>query len=608
MKRLRSFLFKTCAVGIAVWALAGTNGPSAQKSWTEYQTRAEVTDFEATSSYEQTIDFLRKLDSVMPEMRLDSFGRSGQGRSLPLVIVSRDRAFTPRTALATGKPIVLIQSGIHAGEIDGKDASLMILRDMALGAHRDVLDEVILLIVPIYNVDGHERVSPYNRPNQDGPHEGMGFRTTADGHDLNRDHLKAETPEARAMIGLFNAWRPHLHVDNHVTNGSDHAWVLTYAWAEAPQAPAPVDAWLRAHMPRVVEATEIKGHLTGPYVSLIDRGDPSRGFNSIVGQPRFATGYYPLRNRPSILVENHSYKPYRDRVKANRDFLVALVEEIAGDPRSLIEAVGRAEQRVVALGMPDAPPSDVVLQYRQAPGDDKVLFPVYDWYTEDSEVFGTPLLHFKRGELRETEVPWVHLVEPELTVTRPRGYLVQPGWPVIEQRLRDHDLQVRRLAEAQEIEVETLRLSRKDDAEGRTGSYQGLTQRNVEVSRQNELRRFPAGTLWIPADQPDFEVAVQLLEPEAPDSMVSWGLLSIVLERKEYIGYNALERLAREMLEDPALAKAWKRALEDKEFAGNARARYLWWYRRTVHWDETVGLMPVTRLLTTPKFETTAWK
>jgi hypothetical protein len=567
-------------------------------------TPAESSDFRATPGYEATLEFVRRLSSISPSVKLDSFGTSAQGRPLPLVVVSRERAFTPAVAAATGKPVVLIQSGIHAGEIDGKDACLMILRDLVLGAHPELLDRLILLVVPIYNVDGHERVSIYNRPNQNGPVEGMGFRTTTDGHDLNRDHLKLETPEARALIGLFNAWRPDLHVDNHVTDGCDHDWVLTYSWAEAPQIAPGVDAWLASHMPRVLEATEALGHRVGPYVSLTDRSDPSAGFDSVVGEPRLATAYYPLRNRPSILVENHSYKPYRDRVLANRDFLLSLLGEIAREPRELTDAVRQADRRTVAMGKPDAPPSEIVLRYRRAEPD-AIRFPVYEWTTEPSVVFGTSQVRYRRGEVREIDVPWIHRVVPDLAVARPRGYLVPPGWPVIERRLIDHGLEVRRLDAPREVEVETMRIARKGSRAART--HQGLTRVEVEVERRTEVRSLPAGTLWIPADQPDFEVAAHLLEPDAPDSLVSWGLLSLVMERKEYIDPRVLEDLARAMLEDPATADEWERALEDEELAGDRSARYLWWYRRTKHWDETLGLMPAMRLMNKPDFPTVPW-
>ena len=566
-------------------------------------TLAEASEFRATASYEETLEFIDDLTAMAPGMRLEFFGTSAQGRPMPVVIVSSERDLSPREAAEAGKPIVLIQNGVHAGEIDGKDASLMLLRSLAHGERPEILDRLVLLIVPIYNVDGHERVSPNNRPNQDGPVEGMGFRTTADGHDLNRDHLKLETPEARAMIGLFNRWRPHLHVDNHVTNGSDHEWVLTYSWSEAPQMARPVAAWMTERMPRVLAATERTGHAIGPYISLLDRADPAAGFESHVAEPRYATGYYPLRNRPSILVENHSYKPYRDRVLANLDFMVALLGEIAREPASLVAAVHQAEQRVIAAGRPDAQPSRVTLRYR--PGRAQTIrSPIYESYTEPSVVTGNPLLRYRRGEVRDIEVPWIHTLTPDVVVTRPRGYLVLPGWPVIERRLRDHDLRVYRLDTSVEREVETLRI-RESGERGR--SYQGLTRVEVSVVRGVETRTLPQGTLWIPADQRDFEVAVQLLEPEAPDSLVSWGLLSTVMEQKEYIDFRVLEQLARVMLEDPEIAAEWEQALENKEFATNVGARYIWWYRRTPYWDETVGLMPVMRLRAPADFPISRW-
>lgn len=571
----------------------------------EWQTRAEATNFEATSSYDETIEFLKKLQTRLPEMYLGFYGSSGQGRPMPFVVVSKEKAFTGRRAQRLPKPIVMIQNGIHAGEIDGKDASLMILRDMALGEHREILDGITLVILPIYNVDGHERVSPYNRPNQDGPRQGMGFRTTATGLDLNRDHLKISSEEARSLIALVNAWRPHLHVDDHVTDGVDHDWVLTWAWAEAPQASAPVDAWLRTHMPAVLASTARAGHKHGPYVDLVENNDPSKGFSSRAGQPRFSSGYFALRNRPSILVEMHSYKPYRQRVLANRDFLLALLAEVARDPASLTRAVADSEAATVAKGKPDAPPSDVVVSFQDNEESEPIRFPVYAGETKTSVVSGQPLLFYRSGEVREVEVPWYHKVKIARTAPRPRGYLVLPGWPQIEERLRGHGLRVERLTQPAEIEVETMRVSQPKFS---GSSYQGLTQVSATAARATEKRRIPAGSLWVPADQPDFEVAVQLLEPEAPDSLLAWGLLSSVFERKEYIDPRVLDGLAADLLKDPKTAGEWEAALRDPAFAADDNARYLWWYRRTPYWDETVGLLPYFRVMKAPAFTTRPWQ
>ncbi|HEV8579711.1 MAG TPA: M14 family metallopeptidase [Thermoanaerobaculia bacterium] len=569
------------------------------------RTRAEVSGFQATSTYDETIDFLKSLQAHFPALYLGFYGSSGQGRALPFVVVSKERAFTGRRAQRLAKPIVLIQNGIHAGEIDGKDASLMILRDLGLGKHEEILEKVTLVVLPIYNADGHERISPYNRPNQDGPRQGMGFRTTANGLDLNRDYLKLSSEEARSLASLVNSWRPHLHVDNHVTDGVDHDWVLTWSWAEAPQIAAPVDAWMRGHMPAVLAATAKAGHKNGPYVDLVDDDDPAKGFSSWVGEPRYSSGYFPLRNRPSILVETHSYKPYEKRVLATRDFLLALLDEIARDPASLTRAVTEAEATTVAEGKPGASPSDVAVLYAQSDEADRIRFPVYAGETRTSVVTGQPLLFYRRGEVREIEVPWFHKPKIVKSAPRPRGYLVLPGWPQIEERLRGHGLRVERLMQPAEIEVETMRVSQPKPS---PSSYQGLTRLSAVVARATERRSVPAGALWVPADQPDFEVAVQLLEPEAPDSLLSWGLLSTVFEGKEYIDPRVLEGLVAEMLKDPKIAAEWQAALQDEKLAADSNARYLWWYRRTPYWDETIGLLPYFRVMRAPELAMRPWR
>jgi zinc carboxypeptidase len=590
---------------VAALVCAAATGAAPQDAPAEWQTRAESSGFRATSSYDETLAFLRRLEGRLPEMRLLFYGTSGEGRPLPVVVVSREKTFTAAEARNLAKPTVLIVNGIHAGEIDGKDACLMILRDLALGRRSGLLDAATLLIVPIYNVDGHERVSPFNRPNQDGPVEGMGFRTTPNGLDLNRDHMKLQSAEARALVALFNEWRPHLHVDDHVSNGFDQAWVVTYAYTEAPQAPAAVDAWFQNHFPAVVAATKKAGSDIGPYVALRDDADLGAGFVSSPGTPRYSTGYFNLRNRPSILIEMHSYKPYRERVLGNRDFLVALLSEIGRDPASLRAAVEDAEAAEIARGRAAAPPSEIALTYDVGEAD-SLRIPVYAWRTETSVVTGQPYQRQRRGEAGPPSFPWQHRPRVVKSVPRPRGYLVLPGWPQIEQPLRAHGLLVLRLDEPAEIEVETSRLAAPRFA---ARTYQGVQQvESVEVTRRLEKRRVPAGSLWIPADQPDFEVAANLLEPEAPDSLLSWGLLSSVLERKEYIDLPVLEDLVKEMLKDPKTATEWEAALEDETFAKDAQARQLWWYRRTRHWDETVGLLPVFRTMTRPALRATAWQ
>jgi hypothetical protein len=572
----------------------------------EWLTVAEKSDFRATSSYDQTMAYLLRLEAEAPEtIRVGDFGRSGQGRPLPLVIVSADGAFTPEAAAASGKPVLLMQSCIHAGEVDGKDATMMILRDIALGRKPELAEGVVTLFAPIYNVDGHEHVSPYNRANQNGPVEGMGYRATAAGINLNRDFLRLQSPEARAMAALAADWNPHLHVDNHVTNGSDHAWVLTWLVAEAPQIAAPVDAWVDAHLPPVLGAVADAGFPNGPYVNHISRSDPSAGMIWDVTLPRYSSGYFPLRNRVSILIEMHAHKPFRDRVLANRIFMEELMTEVRRSGEALMRAVGEADAATVAAGRADAEPSKTVVTWVVSDEGEIIEWPAYEWTHEDSVVFGQTRVEYHPGRLHAMEIEWRHLPVPGLTLARPRGYIVLSGWPQVEEAVAGHRLEAYRIEKDTELAVETVRLSSPQYA---TSSYQGAVMvEDFMISRQQEKRAIPAGSLWIPADQPAFEVAVQLFEPEAPDSLVRWGALSSVFERKIYIGTDVLEELARALLNDESVRREWETALEDTEFAQNGLARYLWWYRRTPYWDETVGLLPVLRVMAPPKLELEPW-
>jgi hypothetical protein len=595
--KIQLFLNYCLLAGLAASAAHTAEVPAALR------TRAEISDFRATASYDETMSYLHKLEALSPYVKVTSFGTSEQGRPLPLVIVSREKAFTAARARRLAKPIVFIQSGIHAGEIDGKDASLMLLRELVLGQRAQVLEAMTLVLIPIYNVDGHERVSRYNRAQQIGPEEGMGFRTNARGLDLNRDHLKLESAEARAFVALVNEWRPHLHVDNHVSDGFDHQWVIGVAAAEAPQAPPSVDAWFRANLPPVADATRSAGFPVGPYLELISELNPAAGAITPPYRPRYSTGYFALRNRPSVLIETHSRKPFRTRVLGNHAWLAALLSQVARDPAALVTAVATAERLTIARGLAGAPPSDVALRYGpdrddpKAPAGpaDTIAIPFYQWTTGTSVATGGPLTTWQRGVPNETVVPWLHAPRVSASVSRPRGYVVLPGWPTIEARLRGQGLRLEPIKAASDAEVETMRLSHPVLG---TAPYQGaIAVTSVTVRRQMETRHIPAGALWIGADQPDFEVAVHLLEPDAPDSLLAWGYLSAIFEHKEWIEAPDLEALVLEMMKDPKVAAEWRTALGDPAFASDPDARSEWWARRTPYWDETIGMMPIYRAM-----------
>lgn len=557
----------------------------------DHWTKVELNNFRATPTYDETLAFLRRLEKTSPYLSLSFYGTSAQGRPMPLLVASKDQAFTPEAAAKAGKPVVLVLNGIHPGEPDGKDACLILLRDMALGNRPDLLDALTLLVVPIYNVDGHERTSKWNRPNQDGPADGTGFRTTAQGLDLNRDFLKADAPETRALLSLVAAWDPDLFVDDHVTDGSDAQVTVTVAYGGEPATPEPLQSWLDTVMrPALAEVVD-KGWKTSPYIEWVDPLDPAKGIDPGPTEPRYGTSYMPLRSIPSILVEMHALKPYGERVRANAAFLSALLARVGPAAEPLKAA--RAAAKKAARGAPAGSPF-VLAGATDLSRPETIDFPAYAWQKVVSPVTGRPRLVYDPKQPVTVPLPFYRHAKPTVTAPRPAAYLVPAGWPRVEEKLAAHGVRFTKLPEPRTLAVGTYRAS---EAKLASAPYQGRVRVDAKIARGVETRTVPAGSLYVPLDDPLAPVAIHLLEPEGPDSLFAWGELSSALETKEYIDTRVLEPLAAKMLEsDPKLAAEWEEKLTDPKFAADARARHRFFYSRTPYWDESVGLLPVYRL------------
>jgi len=567
-----------------------------------WKTRAEKTDYRLTSDYEETMRFCRMLEARSRWLRVKSYGTSGQGRDLPLVIISKDRAFTPEQARATGKPVVLIQNGIHAGEIEGKDACLELMRDMVvMNRYAGVVDSVIVLILPIFSVDAHERHSQYNRINQNGP-EIMGWRFTPIGLNLNRDYLKVETPEMRSLISnVYTTWWPDLMVDNHTTDGADFRYEVSYAYnAGLGVAPA-VDRWLEEAVEgRVVPRTKAMGHLTAPYFEFVRGSDPRAGVSTSNYPPRFSTGYTPLQCRPGILVETHMLKPYATRVRATYDLVVALLEEIGARPRALKRAVAAAEAEAVARGRAAGPAKrEVVLSTRVGARRDSLEFKGWATRWEPSDVTGAPVPRYT-AEPWDSLVPYYHEALPALTVRQPVGYFVPREWTDAVDRLDVHHVAYRRLAAAWRDTVEVQRIVEWSAAPRSEEGHRPITVTRVTLERR--ARDYGPGDVWVPLDQRSAAVAVHLFEAQAPDGLMYWNVFDTVLERKEYGEDYVVEPIARRMLrEDPALERDFRaRVAADTAFAKSPQARVDFFFRRTPWADPEQNLHPVARALRAP--------
>ena len=298
----------------------------------DWMTYYEKSGFLETPSYEETIDFCKKLDSVSPMIHYENFGVSPQGRNLPLMIIDKKGNTTVEAVKASGNIVLMVQCGIHSGEIEGKDAMLMLLRDMAIHhKNLELLDHVTILWIPVFNVDGHERTSKYSRINQNGPEE-MGWRTTAQNLNLNRDYVKAEAPEMQAWLKLFNHWLPDFFIDSHTTDGADYQYVITYGIEALGNLDQGLTDWeTEQWVPFVTEKMEKAGFPIYPYISFRNWHDPRSGIAYRAMSPRYSTSYLAAQNRPAVLIETHMLKPYKIRVESTEELIKLTMELLNKD-------------------------------------------------------------------------------------------------------------------------------------------------------------------------------------------------------------------------------------------------------------------------------------
>jgi len=593
--RARGLPLQASALLVLFGSLAGASALAAERQPIpvppDLLTRAELTGFRKTETYDEVLAFLTRLQRLSPYLKLSFIGPSEGGRRIPVVVASKEKLFEPAERFKSAKPVVLVVNSIHAGEVDGTDATLRLLRDIALTNRLDLLDGVTLVTVVVYNVDGHVRVSPYNRPNQDGPEE-MGFRTNARGLDLNRDFVKADARETRALLALADAWKPDLFVDDHVTDGADFQAALTVSYANEPVTPKPIGDWLKAVVPKVLADVEKEGVATGAtYVDFLDARDPTKGLDSSIFSPRYSTGYFPVRNVPSILVETHALKSFGDRVRANELFLRALLERTGRAAKKLLAA--REAARSAARGMPVGSPMVVAAEGDPA-RPETITFPTFEWSEAVSPVTGKAVVRYDASRPKTIRIPSLEHAKPSVTVPRPAAYLIPAGWENVEERLKAHGIRYERLPAALTVAVGTFRASAPVFGKA---SVQGRVRVEAAIARAVETRTLAAGSLYVPLDTELANVALALLEPESPDSLFAWGELSSCLEEKEYMDTRVLDPLVEQMLaKEPKLRAEWEQMLRDPKFASDPRARHRFFYRKTPFFDEAVGLVPVFRL------------
>ncbi len=528
---------------------------------------------------------MKRLVDASPHLALISLGKSAELRDLWLIIATKTGSFTADALRESGKPTLFAQGGIHSGEIDGKDAGLMLLRDMTVrGTKSELLDGANFLFVPIFSVDGHERSSSYARINQRGPLE-MGWRTNARNLNLNRDYAKADTREMQSMLRALDEWLPDLYVDLHVTDGADYQYDITFGFSGPSGWSADGATWMQQVLtPALNRDLAAQGHIPGPLIFTADAKDLSRGIVDFQASPRYSTGYGDARHIPTVLVENHSLKPYDQRVLGTYVLLESMLRTLAANSASLKSAIAKDRAR-------RADPVPVAFGPREGAG--RIDYLGIEPLSVRSEAAGAEVTSYAAKPVT-LNVPHLKLDRPTATVPRAVAYWVPGAWDEIIERLQLHGIQGEIIEHPRTIEVEYYRLHEPKLEER---SFEGHVRVSSQTKTETHTVVMPPGSFRVHTDQPLGTLATLLLEPAHGDSFFQWGFFHEILQRTEYFEMYAMAPLAEHMLAaDEKLRTEFEVKLEgDSDFAGSPRARLHWLYERSPYFDERYLLYPVAR-------------
>lgn len=541
-------------------------------------TPAEREAFRTTPSYAETRAWLERLAAASPLISLHSFGTTAEGRDLFYVQVRKG---------SSAKPVVLVQAGIHAHEIDGKDAGLMLLRDIALGGKSGLVDAVDLVFVPIYNIDGHERASSLNGPHLRGP-DNPGTRNTAQGINLNRDYAKADAPETRAMLRLLQEFDPVLYIDVHVSDGFDHGYDVTYTyagWGRYAQSEA-ITRWLNGVFQSGVDGhVRSMGHNPHFYPAAIDTSDITKGLRVSSEGPRYSTGYGDYARTPTVLVEMHNLKPYRQRVLGAYTMIEGALRTAARHLPAL--------QSAIAADRTARPETLVVRWERDDTPVEIIPFTGVAYETYTSPASGAEEVRYL-GRTEEWQMPVIGQ-RPVASVTLPAAWWVPPAETAVIALLDLHGIAYERITDARTLPLDQVMIR---DAR-LEAVYDTRVRMNGEMVHEMRPVTMPAGSLRVPYDQPRGLLAAALLEPEAVDSVFSWGFFHRLLEpRASLERYNSVPLAEAILAQDPDLKRAFDEWLaQDPDKATDPKARLDWVMAATPFGDKPLTIYPIAREL-----------
>jgi len=484
-------------------------------------TVAEISGFSRTSLHADVMEFVSELQALSPLIRVETMATSAEGRPLPLIVIGDPVPASPMDLRYDDRAVVYLQANIHAGEVEGKEAAMMLARDIVQGATPDYLDRLVILICPNFNPDGNDKISTQNRTNQVGPEGGVGIRYNGLNLDLNRDGMKLESPEAAGLVeNVLLRWDPVFFLDSHTHNGSYHQEPVTWTWGLNPNGDPEILSYMAdVVLPDITRRTrEDYGLLTIPHGDFIDASDPGAGWVPLGPQPRYLSNYVGLRNRLSVLNEQYPYVDFETRVTGAYNLFRTFLDYLHDNRDEVVALVGDADRRMMERGRSPSP-GDFAVEFESQPIDYRITIEGYEMEIIETEG--------RRARVRPTEtlrsysdVPYLADWAPTRTVPWPNGYLITVPDQAVVEKLLQHGIAVDRLTEPVTLTVEQFNVT---GVTGATRLNQGHYNTGVAGDYSTVEKEFPAGTYYVTTAQSLGALAVSLLEPESDDGLVYWN-------------------------------------------------------------------------------------
>jgi Zinc carboxypeptidase len=498
----------------------------------DLQTRAEATNYEETSKYDDVNKFITELQKRSPLIRFESFGTSQEGRKLPLMILTDPPVSSPAEARATGKPVIFIMANIHAGEVEGKEAAQVIARRLLLGDLKPLLAKLTILIAPIYNADGNEKISLENRTAQNGPISGVGVRENSKNFDLNRDYMKLESPEAQSLVGLFNRWDPQVIVDLHTTNGSYHAYHLTYSHPLNPNTDARILDFQRDKMMPMIAKAMLKNHkfrtyYYGNFTGFSDKPKPGEKtqWEAFTHQPRIGQNYGGLRNRLTILSEAYSYLPFKRRIEVTEKFVEEIFKYCALNFAQIIQLTKSSDDQTMSKFL-----GNEVVEFGVAFQLKALAKPVDILVGEVEKIknprSGKEMLAMLEDKITPLKMEDFGMFLATRRVKAPRAYLFDYDKKIVD-KLLQHGITIEELTADLSTEVEGFTLESVNMAKR---PFQGHLEAKITGKYGKQKVTFPTGAILVRTAQPLGRLVFYLLEPESEDGLVTWNFFDSYLE------------------------------------------------------------------------------